>query len=150
MSKGCKLWSQGQLNISCRLQRNPLSQTSPSKRQHSAGEASGKARKLGLVHGLHLVAFTRRDVQQFTQQTKETASKGFRWLQWHRAMVVQTWYHLPLAIYQKRIKPCFVFRRFLLVNSQICCNNSHETLQIACCSGCKMHMRFPIFMAVFL
>lgn len=116
MSKGCKLWSQGQLNLSCRLQRNPFSQTLPSKRQHSAGEASGKAGKLGLVHGLHLVAFTRWDVQQ---QTKETGSKGFRYLERHQATVVQTRYRLPLGVYQKRIKSCFVFRRFLLVNSQI-------------------------------
>lgn len=29
-------------------------------------------------------------------------------------------------------------------------NNSQETLQIVCCSGCKMHMQFCIFMAVFL
>lgn len=121
MSKGCELSSQGPLNISCRLQRNPFSQMFPSKRQYSAGEASGRARELGLVHGLHLVAFIRWDVQQLTSRTKETGSKGFRYLQWHRGMVVQTWYHLHLAGYQKRIKLCFVFRRFLLVNRQIWC-----------------------------
>lgn len=65
--------------------------------------------------------FTRWDVQQWPQQTKGAGPKGFRDLQWYRAMVVQSWYRSPLAVSWKRIKSWFIFRRCLLVSSQIRC-----------------------------
>lgn len=123
----------------------------PSERQQSAGEASGKAREPGVVHGLHLVAFARWDMQQLTQQTKETDSRGFRYSQWQQATVVQT-VSFALGWLPEENKVVFRFQK-VPANKQsdlMLFNNSRETLQITYCSGCKMLMWFPIFMAVFL
>lgn len=151
VSRGCKLRSQGPLNISRRLQRSPLTRYSlasgntllgrPLERQENwdgsmdstrwpsqdgqCRSYRGKQRRLGLR------------VEVLTAAASGGAAGA-----------------APFALGclpgENKVRLCFQKAPASKQSDLMLLNDLHGTLQIASCSGCKVLRRFPVSVALFL
>lgn len=151
MSKGCKLPSQGQLNISCRLQRSPLTRYSLASGNTQLGRPLERQENWdGFMDSMWWPSQDGKCNSYLGKQRRLVLRVSVLMVAPSRGAADSVSFALGCLPGENKVKLCFQKVPASKQSDLMLFNNLHETPQIACCSGCKVLTRFPIVIALFL